>query len=64
MLIDKDEIHKGALRNLISLNNSIEGLPTYFGIKKILEQSLKANTFWNVIQSSTVFYSGMFYKVL
>ena len=33
-------------------------------IKIILEQSPKIKTFRNVLQSPTVFYSGMFYEVL
>ena len=64
MLIHKDEIHKGALPNFLSVINSTEGLPSYFWIKNILEQSPKIKTFRNVLQSSTVFHFGMFYKVL
>ena len=33
-------------------------------IKIILEQSPMIKNFWNVLQSPTVFYSGMFYEVL
>ena len=48
----------------ISYFCSTEGLSTYFWIKKILEQSPYTKTFQNVLQSSTVFHSRMFYKVL
>ena len=52
MLIHKDEIHKGDLRNFLSLFYSTEGRSTYFCKKKILEHSPKIKT------------SGMFYKFL
>ena len=65
MLIHKDEIHKSTLPNyFLSLICSAEGSSTYFWIKNILEQSPKIKIFHNVLQSSTVFHSGMFYKVL
>ena len=47
----------------LSLIYSTEGLSTHFWIKKILEQSPKIKTLRNVLQSSTVFHSGMFYKL-
>ena len=64
MLILKDEIHKGPLPNFLSLIYSTEGLSTDFWKKNILEQSSKIKTFRNVLQSSTVFHSGMFNEVL
>ena len=46
----------------LSLIYSTEGLSTHFWIKKILEQSPKIKTLRNVLQSSTVFHSGILYK--
>ena len=64
MLIHKEEIHKGALPNFLSLIYGTTGLSTHSWIKKILELSSKMKTLLNVLQSSTVFHSEMFYKVL
>ena len=52
MLIYKDEIHIGDLRNVITLIYSTEGFSTYLWIKKIIELVSKIET------------SGMIYKVL
>ena len=51
MLIHKDEIHKGDLRNFLSLIYSLDGL-FHFWKKKILEQSPMIKTFLNVLQYS------------
>ena len=48
MLIHKDEIYKGDLRNFLSLINITEGLHTYFWIKKLPEQSPKIKM-WRVV---------------
>ena len=67
MLTDKEEIHKGALRNFLSLIYSTEGLSTYFWIKKILEQSPEIKTFfrfYKVLQYSIPECSTKFYKIL
>ena len=63
MLIHKNEIHKGDPQNFLSLIYSTEVLSTQFWVKKILEQPHEIETFRNVLQKSTVFDSGMFYKV-
>ena len=64
MLVHKDEIHKGALGNFLSLIYSTEGIFTHFWIEKILEQSSKIKTIRNILQSFAIVHYGIFYKVL
>ena len=64
MLIHEVEIHIGPLPNFLFLIYSTEGLSKYFWIKNNLEQSPKIKAFRNVLQSSTIFHSGMSYNVL
>ena len=63
ILFHKGEIHKGTLPSFLSLIYGTEGLSTHCWIK-ILEYSPTSKTFWNILPSSTVFHSGMFYNVL
>ena len=59
MLMHKDEIHKDVLWNSLFSFYSTAVLLTHFS-----KESPEVKTFRKVLQSSAIFYSGIFYKRL